>query len=236
MKRWPHRYWPDRSPLGRGIGDSTSRAVIVGVVRDGKYRSLRESPRSVVYYSALQSPVSTGTLIVQTRSTPLAVAPEVRAAVHELEPSVPLYDVRTLESHLALASARERLVALVSLLFGGLALVLALVGLSGLLAFVVSRRTGEIALRMALGARPADVVTMILRRGLTLIGAGILVGLVGAVILGRLAGDLLYGVTPADPRSFGIALLLVTVAAAVASYLPARRAAKVDPMVALRQH
>lgn len=229
------RYWPDRSSLGRGIGDSTSRAVVVGVVRDGKYRSLREAPRPVVYYSALQSPVSTGTLIVRTRAAPLAVAPQVRAAVHELEPGVPLYDVRTLESHLALASARERLVAGVSVLFGGLALVLALVGLSGLLAFVVSRRTGEIALRMALGARPMDVLAMILRRGLTLVCAGIAVGLVGAVILGRVASDLLYGVAPTDLRSYGIALLLVTVAAAVASYLPARRAARVDPMVALRQ-
>ena len=228
------RYWPGQSPVGRRIGDSASAAVVIGVVHDGKYRSLREASLPVVYFSALQDLVTTGTLVVRARSAPLALAPLIRGVVRNLDPNVALFDVRTLESHLALASARERLVAAVSVVFGGLAFVLALVGLSGLLAFAVSRRTSEIGIRMALGARPGDVLTMILRRGLALAAVGLALGLGLALLLGRFAGDLLYGVAPTDPASFAMALLLVTGAAAAASYVPARRAARVDPMVALR--
>lgn len=228
------RYWPGRSPLGRHIGDSLSAATVIGVVRDGKYRSLREAPRAVVYFSALQDPVSTGTLVVRARRDPVALATTVRQVVRAVDPGVPLYNVRTLNAHLALASARERLVAAVSVLFGSLALLLSLVGLSGLLAFAVTRRTGEIGVRLALGARPRDVGAMILRRGMTLAGVGLVAGLVLAIVLGRFTSTLLYGVAPVDPGSYGAALMLVVMVAAIASYLPARRAARVDPMVALR--
>jgi len=145
-----------------------------------------------------------------------------------------VFDVRTLSDHLALASARERLVAAVSVLFGALALVLSLVGLSGLLAFAVTRRTGEIGLRMALGAQPRTVLAMIVRRGMLTAGAGLATGVVFALAAGRLATGLLYGVTPLDLPSYAVALLLVLGVTGLASYLPARRAARVDPMVALR--
>ena len=228
------RYWPGRSPLGRHIGDSLSAATVIGVVRDGKYRSLREAPRPVVYFSALQDPVSTGTLIVRARQNPIALAATVRQVVRAVDPNVPLFNIRTLETHLALASARERLVASVSVLFGSLALVLSLVGLSGLLAFAVARRTREIGVRLALGARPGDVRALILRRGMGLAGVGLAVGLGLAALLGRFTTVLLYGVSPIDPASYAVGLLLVAGVAGAASVLPAWRAARVDPVVALR--
>lgn len=229
-----HRYWPGQQPVGRRIGDSTSAAVVIGIVRDGKYRSLREAPRPVVYFSALQSPLSTGTLIVRTRQDPLALAGAIQGVVRDVDPAVPLFGIRTLADHLALASARERLVAAVSVLFGSLTLVLSLVGLSGLLAFAVRRRTGEIGLRMALGARPRDMRAMVVRRGLATAAVGLAAGLALALLLGRFTASLLYGVTPTDPGSYGIAALLILGVAMLASHLPARRAARVDPMVALR--
>jgi predicted permease len=228
------RYWPGQSPLGRRIGDSTSAATVIGIVRDGKYRSLREAPTPVVYFCALQSPVSTGTLIVRTRHDPIAQAGFVRGVIRAVDRDVPVFDVRTLSDHVAVASARERLVAAVSVLFGGLALVLSLVGLSGLLAFAVTRRTGEIGLRIALGARPQDVRAMILRRGVATAAVGLMAGLLLAIPGSRLAADLLFGVTPGDPLSYGVASVIVAAVAMLASYLPARRAARVDPMVALR--
>lgn len=228
------RYWPGRSPVGLRIGDSLSAATVIGVVGDGKYRSLRETPRAVVYFSALQDPVSTGTLVVLARHDPISLVATVRQVVRAVDPNVPLFNVRSLNDHLALASARERLVAAVSVLFGSLALVLSLVGLSGLLAYAVSRRTGEIGLRMALGAQPKDVRAMILRRGMGVAAVGLALGVGLATLLGRFTTTLLYGVAPIDPASYAAASVLVLSVAGIASAHPARRAAHVDPMVALR--
>jgi ABC-type antimicrobial peptide transport system permease subunit len=220
--------------VGLRIGDSLSAATVIGVVGDGKYRSLRETPRAVVYFSALQDPVSTGTLVVLARHDPISLVATVRQVVRAVDPNVPLFNVRSLNDHLALASARERLVAAVSVLFGSLALVLSLVGLSGLLAYAVSRRTGEIGLRMALGAQPKDVRAMILRRGMGVAAVGLALGVGLATLLGRFTTTLLYGVAPIDPASYAAASVLVLSVAGIASAHPARRAAHVDPMVALR--
>jgi putative ABC transport system permease protein len=229
-----HRYWPSQSALGRRIGSLADGATIVGVVRDGKYRSLRETSKPVAYLSGAQDPVTTGTLIVRTRIAPLAMVNAVRREIHAVDPDVPVFDVHTLDNHLALASGREHLVAAVSVLFGMLALVLSVVGLAGLLAFAVTRRMREIGVRLALGARPRAVLLMVLRRGVVLLAVGVAVGLVLAVALGRFAIGLLYGVTPTDLASFGAAALLLTAGAALGSYFPARRATRVDPVVALR--
>lgn len=231
------RYWPDRDPLGRrmwlGADTTAPSATIVGVVQDGKYRSLREEPTAVVYWSALQGTPPTMTLIVRTR-TPLALVGAVRSAVHDLDPAVPVFDVRTLDAHLALASARERLLAGVGGLFAGLALALAAVGLFGLLAFTVARRTREIGVRLALGARPADVIRMVVGQGTSRVVIGVVMGGVGAVAATRLLRSLLYGVSPGDPVAFAGAALLLVMTGLVAAYVPARRAARVDPMAALR--
>jgi len=228
------RYWPGRNPLDLRIGDSTSVAKVVGVVRDGKYRSLREAARPMVYFSALQSPVTTGTLLVRATTPPSTLVASIRREVRALDAGVPVFGVRTLEEHLALASARERLVAAVSVLFGGLALVLAAVGIAGLLAFVVARRTKEIGLRVALGATRSSVLRLVVGRGIRLAAAGLAVGAVGALLGGRVLASILYGVSAADIPVLGGAALVVMGIAAGASYLPASRAAKVDPMVALR--
>ena len=229
-----HRYWPGQPALGRRIGDLADAATIVGVVRDGKYRSLRETATPVAYFSAAQDPVTTGTLIVRTQSAPLALMTAIRREIRAVDPDVPVFDVHTLDDHLALASAREHLVAAVSVLFGVLALVLSVVGLAGLLAFAVTRRTREIGVRLALGARPAAVLVMVLRRGVVLLGIGVAVGLGLAIALGRFATGLLYGVTSTDLASLSAAALLLTAGVTIGSYFPARRAARVDPMVALR--
>lgn len=229
-----HRYWPDQPAMGRRIGSGTDAATIVGVVRDGKYRSLREDATPVVYFPATQDPVTTGTLIVRTRVAPLAMVNTIRSAIHDIDPDVPVFDVGTLDTHLAKASAREHLVAAVSGLFGLLALVLSVVGLAGLLAFAVSRRTREIGVRLALGARPAAMLVMVVRRGLVLLGVGMAAGMLLALALGRFAASLLYGVNSTDLASLGVAALLLTAGAAFGSYFPARRAARVDPMEALR--
>ncbi len=232
------RYWPDQDPLGRrmwlGADTTAPSARIVGIVRDGKYRSLREDPLPVVYWSALQETSPIMTLILRTRSAPLALVGAVRRAVHDIDPGVPVFDARTLEAHVALASVRERLVATVSGLFAGLALALAAVGLFGLLAFTVARRTREIGVRLALGARPADVIRMVVGQGTVRVMIGAALGGVGAVAATRLLRSLLYGVGPADPLAFGGAALLLVVTGIAAAYFPARRAARVDPTVALR--
>jgi len=232
------RYWPGQEALGRRIffgADTTApAAVIVGIARDGKYRSLREEPTAVVYLSAVRSPLTTGTLILRSRTDPAAFAVVVRREVRALDPELPLTDVRTLDEHLALATARERLLGALATVFAVLGVALAAVGLFGLLAFLVARRTREIGVRMALGAEGADVVRMVVGRGLARAGLGIGVGLAAALATSRLLRSLLYGVGAVDPVSYVGAAAILLAVAALAAWIPARRAARIDPMEALR--
>ncbi len=233
------RYWPDQSALGRGIflsGDSTRPAVVVGVVADGKYRSLREGPTPVVYLSALQDPPLTGTLLVRARAgtEPASVAALIRQTVRELDVGLPVFAVRSLAGHLELASNTERLLSFLALLYAGLAAALAAVGLFGLLSYAVQRQTREIGIRLALGADPSRIRRQVVWQGLGrgLIGIGLGLGL--SIMSGRWVRAILYDVSPFDPLILlGVAGLMLAVALA-ASWLPAMRAARVDPMAALR--
>jgi hypothetical protein len=229
------RYWPAGDALGRKIYLDSTRAIeIVGIARDGKYRELREAPQATVFLPFLASPRPAATLLVRAGGDPLALAPATRAAVAELDAGVPVFDVRTLETHVGVSRSRERMAARVAGLFGIIALGLAALGLYGLLAAAVRQRTREIGVRMALGARPRAVTGLFLRRAGLLVGAGGVLGFLLAVAVTRLVRDLLYGVAPTDPVSFLLALAALVVAGLLATVLPARRAARLNPVEALR--
>jgi predicted permease len=229
------RYWPAGDALGRKIHlDSTRFIEIVGVARDGKYRELREAPQATLFLPFLAAARPAATLLIRAAGDPLALAPAVRAAVAQVDAAVPVYDVRTLETHVGFSRSRERMAARVTGLFGAMALGLAALGLYGMLAAAVRQRTREIGVRVALGARPGAVTGLFLRRAAVLVGLGGLLGTVIATGVTRLAGDLLYGVAPTDPTSFLAALVALVAAGMMAAYLPARRAARLDPMEALR--
>ncbi|MBI3982427.1 MAG: ABC transporter permease [Gemmatimonadetes bacterium] len=232
------RYWPGQDPVGRRIRLDTTASTpvfeIVGVAADGKYRDLREAPANNVYYAALQSFRPQMTLVVRGPAPPADLIASARTAVGEIDPGLPLFDVTTLDEHLRSVTSPERMLASLVSAFGLLALLLASVGVYGVVAFVIGRQTREIGLRVALGARPHEVVLLFLRRGGRLIGAGGLIGIAAALALAPRASGLLYGVGPREPLVLLGAAGVLAGVALIATYLPARRAARVDPMVALR--
>ncbi len=232
------RYYGAGGALGRrillGEGPTARSIEIVGVATDGRYRDLRERGTANVYFPLAQSYASEVTLILRTRGDPLALAGVARREVQALDASLPLFAVRSLRQHVAAATAQDRMLATLSTAFGVVALLLAALGLFSVIAYGVTQRTREIGVRMALGARRADVIGMVVGRSAALVGVGLAIGLVAALGLGRLAAGLLFGVAPADPASLAAAVAVLGGAAAVAAYLPARRAARIDPMAALR--
>jgi predicted permease len=232
------RYFGDRSPVGArlGLGDAPNTKTdveIVGVVKTFSYRGLRET-EDQAYFPFFELPVSGGGFYVRTRTSSTAAFSSIRAAVQQVDPTVPLDGLRTLDDQLDRALGNERLLATLATAFAGLAMLLAAVGLYGVTSFVVSRQTREFGIRMALGAHPRDVLGLVLGRGIKLTFAGVGIGLIAALVLTRLIGSLLFGVSPMDPLTFGAVAIFLTVVALAASYLPARRAMRVDPMVALR--
>ena len=227
--------------VGRRIVERDNRTrEIIGVVHDSRYANLREKTPPLVYQPFLQTDTGRGqmTLHVRTSSSSAEIVARVRAEVQAVDPAMPLFTIHTLAAQLEGLLSRERLVATLSTVFGALALLLACVGLYGLMAFAVVQRTSELGLRLALGAARHAVVRLIMRDALVLVGAGLIIGLPLAWMAARLAGSrlegLLYGVQPADPTAIAGAVLLLVALTAIAAYLPAARAARVDPMIALR--
>jgi predicted permease len=213
---------------------------IVGVVQDSRYSNPRGEVRPLIYMTFLQTSTGRGQMVLHVRTTgrPGEIVQRIREQVAAIDPAMPMFDVHTLEEEMGAALVQQRLVALLSSLFGGLALLLACVGLYGLLAFAIVQRTGEMGVRMALGARRADVVWLVVREAWLLVAAGIAVGIPAAVAAARLASSqiagLLFGLAATDPLTIAIASGSLFVVATMAAYLPARRASHVDPMVALR--
>ncbi len=232
------RYWPGQDPVGKRIGFKGAAGPfdveVVGVARNAKYRTLREAAEPSFYLAMSQAYRPFATIHLLTNRDPLAVAPPLRREVAALDPALPLFNVRSLDQQMDRALSRERMAAAVSGLFGSLALVLAAVGLSGVLSYSVGRRTREIGLRIALGARPSEVRRLVLREGLALVATGAGIGVAMALPLMSFIGSLLYGVAPSDPRTIAVSIALVLVLALLASDLPARRATRVDPIAALR--
>lgn len=231
------RYARDQEPIGRTIvGDwaDPKPTEIVGVVNDIRHNGVDVEPRPTVFLAQSQTPGYITYLVVRTASDPTALAAAIRREVRQVDPTQPLADAQPLRQYVSKAIARPRLYANFLSAFASLGLFLAAIGLYGLLAYAVSQRTHEIGLRMALGAQPADVLTSTIWQGVRLVTAGLLLGIASAYGISRLLARLLYGVQPFDPLTYvGVAALLPTVAL-LAAFVPARRAAAVDPIVALR--
>ena len=231
------RLWPGEDAIGKRLrlgGASEPEAEVIGVARDGKYATLGENARPYIYRPLLQSYASKMTLVVRTTGNPETLSAAVREQIHSLDPNLPVSQITTLADRVDFALFPARLGAALLGAFGLLALGLAATGIYGVIAYSVSQRTQEFGIRMALGADGADVRRLVLREGLKVVLIGVTAGLAISLAVARLIAGFLYGVGANDPLTFvGVASLLTAVAL-LACYLPARRATKVDPMVALR--
>jgi putative ABC transport system permease protein len=238
------RLWPGQDPLGRRIAAASfffaggdSAAEVVGIAWDVRYGAFEAEAEAEpdLYYPALQASFGgTGMIFIRTQGDPLAMLETVRREIHAIDPHIPLYNIMTMEQRAGAALARPRFATTLLGAFAAIALLLAAIGLYGVLAFSVAQRTREIGLRMALGAEQARVLRGVLGQGLVLAGFGIALGLLGALALQRVIAGMLYGVKGSDPLTLAAVSLLMAVAAATAALIPARRATRVDPMEALR--
>ena len=231
------KYFPSENPLGQRFGSSvetSDQIEIVGVLRDAKYNSLRDPPPPTMYVPYLQARPGGSVIAVRTAAAPAAVTSGVREAVRQVDPNLPMMDISTQLEQVERRFAQERVFAQAYALFGSLALVLAAIGLFGLMSYSVSRRTNEIGIRMALGAQRQAVVALVMRESMILVVVGIVIGIGVALSTSRFVATLLFGLAPTDPVSVAAATGIMVVVSAVAGFLPARRASRVDPMVALR--
>jgi predicted permease len=234
-------YFAGRDPIGQRIGWDPTKVdmEIVGVAKDAKYNSLRRDTPPTVYHPFRQAQkIGWMHFEVRTAGDPKALIPDVRRAVASLDRNIPLFDVKTQTHQIDELLSQERLFAKLSSFFGLLALVLACVGLYGIMSYAVVRRTAEIGMRMALGAQGRNILTMFFRETILLVTIGLALGIPASLLTTRLAAsvisDLLYGLKATDITTIAIAAVVLTVVAAFAGFLPARRASHVDPLVALR--
>ena len=227
-------HWPDGSALGRTFTFFNQKHTIVGIARDAKYRSLSEELTPFVYFSIAQRAGTRRTLIVRTSGDPGMVAPAVHAAIREIDPTIPRPPLVTMREANSIVLFPQRMAATVTGVLGAVGLLLASIGLYGIIAYSVTHRTREIGIRLALGARSTGVVGLIVREGMKLAAVGVLLGLLLAAIATRLIARFLFSVSPLDAATFGGMSLLFIGVALLASWLPARRAATADPMVILR--
>jgi predicted permease len=228
------RYFAGRNPIGGRVHIGPRTVEVVGVARDGKYNSVTEAPRPCMYLPLQQWYRADVVLVVATRGDAAAAAPALHAAMRALDPNVPLFDVRTIAEHLEIGVFVQRMIASMLGAFGALALLMVTIGLYGVVAAMAAQRTPEIGLRMALGAGPRDIVTLILRQGFLMIGSGIAAGLAVAVAVTRIFTSLLVGVSATDAVSFAATIALLLIVGLAATYWPARRASAIDPLLALR--
>ena len=228
-------FWSNQDPIGRRIGHAGPNLLtVVGVVTDIHHNGLAEKAEPELYLPFLQSPQSGMDLAIRTASDPTGIVNAVRAQVAASDPEQPVYDVSTMEQRLAESLSPRRFNMLLLGTLALLALMLAGVGIYGVMSYSVVQRTHEVGVRMALGARGGDVLRMVVGQGMKLAAVGVVVGLVAALALTRVIASLLYGVGPTDLVTFASVSLLLLTVAFLATYVPARRATKVDPMVALR--
>ena len=229
------KYFPNENPLGMRFGQSVEQSgqlEIVGVLRDAKYNGVRDDVPPTMYVSHLQGRPAT-VFQVRTASEPAAAIGAIREAVRQIDPNLPLMDVATQDEQIDKNLQQERVFAQAYGMFGGLAMLLASVGLFGLMLYSVARRTNEIGIRMALGARAGDVLRLVMSESMRLVAIGVAIGLAVAMAAGRLVSSLLFGLGATDAITILVATVVMVAVSALAGYLPARRASRVDPLVAL---
>ena len=233
------KFFPNGSPIGQrfGTGPPTSPEDIevIGVVKDAKYGTLKEDFIPMAFYPYTQVPDVLGNLVVRFSGPSSAVVPQIRQQIKQIDRNLPVDDVVSLSDHIGRSLVQQKLVARLGTFFGLLALLLACIGLYGVMSYGVARRTNEIGIRMALGARGLSVLWLVLREALLLVAIGLVVGLLVSFAVTKTAASLLYELKPNDPLTITLATLLLAGVALLAGYFPARRASRVDPMVALRE-
>jgi ABC-type antimicrobial peptide transport system permease subunit len=231
------RFFPNRSPIGSHFGTSLKSPEefeVIGVVKDIKNGSLTEQLRPTAYYFQEQLPQPLDNFVVRFSGAPESVVPLVRQAIRQVNSNLAIDEVVSLSDYIGRTLAQQKLVARLASFFGLLALLLACVGLYGVLSYAVARRTNEIGIRLALGAQRGNVLWLVLREALTLVGVGIFIGVAASLFATRLAEKMLFALKPNDPLTLAAATFLLLTVATLAGFLPARRAARVDPMAALR--
>ena len=228
-------YWKGASPIGRTVKYGGVEHTVIGVVPTGKYQRLGEPPTPFYFLAQDQHWNSGMSVVIRTKGDPEAVVPALRSAVSTFDETLPVSGIRTMTRHLGIALMPARLAGAALGVFGLLGLVLASVGMYGVMSYTVSQRRREIGIRMAIGAATTDVVGLIMRQGLTLVVIGAAIGVGGSLVASRLLRGILYSPSVLDPVTFGGVPLLLTAVAALASWLPARRASGVDPLEALRR-
>lgn len=236
------KYFPNEDPIGKrielgwGRGPGTPRAggEVVGIVGDVKELGLAEDFPAEIYLPMRQWPLRGMTIVARTAVPPLSLAQEATRAVHKIDANLPVAKIRTVESILHESIAQPRFYMVLLATFASVALVLAALGIFGVMSYTVSQRTREIGIRIALGAHGGSVVSMVVRQAMRLAITGLALGLIAALALSRTLTTLLFNLSPTDPLTFVVVATVLATVAFVASYIPARRAARVDPMVALR--
>jgi len=232
------RFWPGEDPIGKpiavGQGGFGDRAEIVGIIADVRYGTMDAPPGPDVFIPFAQSPRNSMVLYLRTTSDPRALAVAVRAEVRALDRNLPVYDLKTMIERISDATSSARFSAVLLGIFAAIALVLSAIGIYGVMSYAVSQRTHEIGIRIALGAEPRDVLALVVRRGLGLTVVGLVVGVAAALASTRVLTTLLYEVRPSDPPTYIVIAGILGLVAFFASYVPARRATRVDPLVALR--
>ncbi len=231
------KYFPNENPLGQRFGSSvekSSELEVVGVIRDAKYDSVRDPAPPTMYVPYLQARAASAIIEVRTAGDPASVTGGVREAVRQIDPNLPMTDVSTQLEQVERRFQQEKVFARAYALFGGLALLLAAIGLFGLMSYSVARRTNEIGIRMALGAQRSAVLGLVMRESMVLVVVGVIIGVAVAMGAGRFVSTLLFGLAPTDALTIAAAVVVMVSVSALAGFLPARRAARIDPMVALR--
>jgi putative ABC transport system permease protein len=230
------RFWPDDNPIGKRMqrGKTGPLRTVVGVIRDAKEYSLEKEPPIAVYYPSGQISPRNMFLLVRTTSAPGPLTQSLIQEIQSLDGELPVFEVYTMEQRLAEALARRRFSMFLLGIFALIALLLAAIGIYGVISYSVNQRTHEIGIRMALGAQPGNILKLVIGQALILVACGIAIGLTGAFLLTRVLSSLLFGVSNTDGFTFLLTSLVLGSIALLASYLPARRAARVNPMVALR--
>ncbi len=228
------QYMPGLNPIGRHFSVGGGDVQITGVVKNAHYQSIRESTRPIVYVPAKQAQTTGFTLLIRTTADPRATIPSIERAIHGIDSRLPIYGVRTLQAQIDQGISSERVLSFLSTLFSALATLLCCIGLYGIVAYAVSRRTREIGVRLAIGAQKSDVAALFLRESAVIVASGIVLGVPAALVATRLLKSLLYGLQPTDAPTLVVSSAVLLLAGFFATVLPVRRAAAIEPLQALR--